>query len=331
MSLTKFKLNSLSLSFELPKGLSLLDQTQLPNREVWIDITSTDQMVEAIQSLRVRGAPLIGIAASLFLAHQAFLNLPPSELHTIYQKLRAARPTAVNLMNNLDYCWSQYKNADSSNDLLIKAAVFLFEQDVTLCNQMAMVAQPLIQDSDQILTYCNTGGLATAGGGTALGAIKKAFESKPNIYVYPCETRPLGQGARLTLWELEHAGIPNSLICDNMAATLMQQKMVSKVFVGADRITQNYDFANKIGTYNLAVLAKYHQIPFYVVAPSTTFDLNMASGDQIQIELRPHSEILNFWGIQKNLKTFNPGFDVTPSHLVTAIITEDRILYPNPV
>lgn len=321
-------LESLALKFDRPVGLALLDQTQLPHSEVWMSITSLDQMIEAIQSLRVRGAPLIGISACLFLAYQAQINPDPQLLKECYSRLRQARPTAVNLMNNLDQCWVSYQAQDQQPSVLLNEAIKLFQEDQMLSLKMADIGQELIARGSRILTYCNTGSLATAGLGTALGVIKKAHYLEKNIFVYTCETRPLGQGARLTYWELQKDNIPCQLICDNTAATLMQQKKIDLILVGADRITKDNSVANKIGTYSLAVLAKYHQIPFYVVAPSTTFDQKMQLGSDIEIEQRPAKEITQFWNIT-SAQVYNPGFDVTPPKLITGIVTEQEIFTPH--
>lgn len=318
-------LNSLALKFDLTTGLVLLDQTQLPHAEVWLPMTELSQMIEAIQTLRVRGAPLIGISACLFLAHQALNHNPFAKLEQCYLALRQARPTAVNLMNNLDQCWNYYLHHQQQPQALLDEAIRIFKQDQVLGLQMAELAQELVPPSSRILTYCNTGSLATAGLGTALGVIKKAHQLAKDIFVYTSETRPLGQGARLTYWELEKNNIPCQLICDNMAASLMQQKKIDLIFVGADRITKDYSVANKIGTYSLAVLAKYHQIPFYVVAPSTTFDPYLLTGSEIEIEQRPATEIAHFWSL-KTAQVYNPGFDVTPPELITGIITEKNII-----
>lgn len=324
------KLESLALRFSNESGLSLLDQTLLPNQNSFISIRSLDHMLEAIQSLRVRGAPLIGIAASLFWSHWLLTQADSSQIKSGFDLLRASRPTAVNLMNNLDACFKAFAENPSTPDAALDKAIELFHEDQFLCNQMGQNVSSLIQSGDSLLTYCNTGGLATAGIGTALGGVKQAFFDGKKICVFASETRPLGQGARLTFFELQEAQIPSYLICDNTAGSLMQQKKIDKIFVGADRITANGDVANKIGTYTLAVLAKHHGIPFYVVAPSTTFDFSLPAGNEIQIEQRPEHEVLSLWNL-KSGQTFNPGFDVTPADLITKIITEEGIFDPNQI
>jgi methylthioribose-1-phosphate isomerase len=210
-----------------------------------------------------------------------------------------------------------------NTEMLEEVAVEIFEEDFNLCEAIALNGVDLIQDGDNILTYCNTGGLATSGIGTALGIIKRAHESKKKIHVYVPETRPLLQGARLTAWECEKYKIPFTLICDNMIGTLMKQKKIDKVFVGADRIALNGDFANKIGTYSVSVLAKHHKIPFYVAAPFTTIDFNCKSGDAIPIEERSKDEVLLV--NMKNVSVYNPAFDVTNGDNVTAFILDQGV------
>ncbi|MCX7674863.1 MAG: S-methyl-5-thioribose-1-phosphate isomerase [Bdellovibrionaceae bacterium] len=323
------ELSSLSLRFSRETGLELLDQTLLPHTERWLHMSIPERMIEAIKSLRVRGAPLIGISASLFWTHWLQSQSHERTIAECYQRLRESRPTAINLMNNLDTCYQAWQRAGVQAAL--QQAINLFLEDVQLCERMAEWGNTLVEPGDQILTYCNTGSLATAGAGTALGVIKKAHQQGKNIHVYACETRPLGQGARLTTWELAREGIPHHLILDNTAAFLMQQGRVNKVFVGADRITKKLDVANKIGTYALAVLAKHHGIPFYVVAPSTTFDDELEQGREIPIEERRAEEILGFWqgsSATWSPPVYNPAFDVTPHELITGIVTEKGLLGP---
>ncbi len=325
------KLRSLGLEvdiFENNISLRLLDQTLLPDQEKWILIENTDQMIEAIKTLRVRGAPLIGVAASLMIAQLALKKINTNELLIAAQKLYEARPTAVNLMNCIDRIRKQIKE-DFSVQKIVQLAVNIFNEDVLLCQKIAENGASLIYDGDQILTHCNTGGLATAGVGTALGVIRKAHEQGKNIHVYIDETRPLLQGARLTAWELKKLNIPCTLIADNMAAHLMSLKKITKAIVGSDRIAMNGDFANKIGTYSVAVNCYYHQIPFYVAAPSTTVDPNCPSGDQIPIEQRSAKEVLGVSGsfgevvwAPKNIQVYNPSFDVTPAKLVSGWILD---------
>jgi methylthioribose-1-phosphate isomerase len=306
----------------------ILDQTLLPHNEVWISINDIEGMVEAIKSLKVRGAPLIGVAASLALAQSALKGDSPSQLLENLKKLYEARPTAVNLMNCMNRMMKVIEKNPSPENVA-KEAFDIFEEDVQLCRKIATAGSDLIQDGDQILTHCNTGGLATAGVGTALGLIRLAHEQGKKIHVFVDETRPLLQGARLTSWELQKLKIPMTLITDNMAAHFMSLKKINKVFVGADRIAVNGDFANKIGTYSVAISSRYHQIPFYVAAPYTTVDFDCESGGKIPIEQRIPQEVWgfknlnseNFWA-PKDTPVLNPAFDVTPQKLITGWVTD---------
>ena len=321
----KFSYNSDSLH------LSLLDQTLLPHQEKWLDIKTTDQMIDAIKKLQVRGAPLIGVAASLQLAQAAFLDFDIDALGKQADALYAARPTAVNLMNCID---RMKKNliSEKSKSSFIQTAIDLFKEDVELCEKISLHGAILINDGDNILTHCNTGGLATAGFGTALGIIRKASESGKKIHVYVDETRPLLQGARLTTWELEKLNIPCTLITDNMAAQLMSLGKIDKVFVGSDRIAVNGDFANKIGTYSVAVNCHYHKIPFYVAAPFTTVDPACRDGKDIPIEQRTADEVRGAQGsfgdvswAPEKVNVYNPSFDVTPAKLITGWVMDKGV------
>ncbi len=325
--------HSLALKFEFRNNeiqFEILDQTLLPNEEVWLSVLSTDILVDSIKCLKIRGAPLIGIAASLQIASLALQNKSIIEISADLEKLYESRPTAVNLMNCLNRLKNLLKKESLSN--VIQECVQIFNEDVELCEHIAKTGLSVIQSNERILTHCNTGGLATAGVGTALGIIRKSQSLYNNLHIYADETRPLLQGARLTAWELKKFDIPFELITDNMAADLMKKGLITKVIVGADRVAKNGDFANKIGTYSVAVLAHYHKIPFYVAAPMTTFDLNCETGDQIHIEQRNPSEVqgfvsskYNFSWTPKNTPIYNPSFDVTPSHLVTGWITPQKI------
>lgn len=312
-----------------PNEFFLLDQTLLPKKEVWVKIDTLEQMVEAIKSLRVRGAPLIGVSACLYLAYKALRGQDLKSLKRDACILKEARPTAVNLMNNVDQLLKYFSTADE----LVVEAIRIFDEDQSLCEGMSNLGAELIKDGDSILTHCNTGSLATAGSGTALGVIKKAYHQGKKIHVFVDETRPLLQGARLTAWELAKEKIPFTLITDSMAGFLMKQGKISKAFVGCDRIAANGDFANKIGTYSVAALCHLHKIPFYVVGPRTTVDPKCPNGSSIPIEERIATEVTGFhsssesitWALE-NTKVYNPSFDVTPSDFVTAWILDHKII-----
>lgn len=324
----------------------LLDQQKLPHAEIWVDSHCLDEAIGHIKALRVRGAPAIGVAAALSIAaaaiHQQEIYDVTSAL-TAIARVREARPTAVNLMYAMDRLRSalldpSLKSADFSYVLhiLLEESTRILDEDIALCEKMARSGSSLIDANDGILTICNTGGLATAGIGTALGVIRHAFQDGKHIHVYACETRPLLQGARLTAWELQHLQIPSTLLGDSMAAVLMQAGKIQKIFVGSDRIAANGDFANKIGTYTLAVLAKHHGIPFYVVAPHTTVDLACTCGRDIPIEERHSDEIRGAAGsfgsviwAPKDFPVFNPAFDVTPAALVSGWVL-DTGFYTDP-
>lgn len=316
--------NLLARSLKYQDGkLYVLDQYLLPHEQHWHLCNSVSEMHTLILSLKVRGAPLIGLAATLLVAHLAEQGMSQTDLAQAIDELEGTRPTAVNLM----YCMKQMREALKQTafvDALVTAAERLFNEDVALCDAMAKLGAELVKPGEQILTHCNTGALATAGVGTALGVIYHAHQQHGDIHVWVDETRPLLQGGRLTAFELESWQIPYTLICDNMAASLMAAGKVDKIFVGADRIAANGDFANKVGTYNLAVLAHFHGVEFYVVAPTTTLDVDCPDGRLIPIEQRSAAEIQGVSGsfgdcqwAPKNAQVFNPAFDVTPAKLVT--------------
>jgi methylthioribose-1-phosphate isomerase len=318
------------LSIEYNRGtLKVLNQQKLPGEEEWLQVETPEEMVEIITSLKVRGAPLIGIAAILSLAQLCEREEPLPVIEAAALKLRSSRPTAVNLANYIDHILYVMKSSTSPHQEILNTVSEIFHEDTALCEKMGSIGADLIQPEERILTCCNTGSLATAGIGTALGVIKMAHQQGKKIHVYACETRPLLQGGRLTAWELEQNGIPYTLICDNMAATLMKSGKIDRVLVGADRIAANGDFANKIGTYSLAVLAHHHHIPFHVVAPYTTIDPSCPNGDAIKIEERAPHEVRGASGSfgsvcwsPKNAPVYNPAFDVTPSSLVTSYILD---------
>jgi len=330
------RLRSLALEADIDESnflLRILDQTLLPHQEKWILIETNEQMIEAIKFLRVRGAPLIGVAASLMIAKSAFEKTPFEVLLAQASALYKTRPTAVNLMICIDRMINGIKEKFNTK-LIIELAVQIFNEDVELCEKIAINGAALIHDGDQILTHCNTGGLATTGGGTALGVIRKAFDQGKNIHVYIDETRPLLQGGRLTAWELQKLNIPCTLIADNMAAHLMSLKKITKAITGADRIAVNGDFANKIGTYSVAVNCHYHKIPFFVAAPYTTVDISCKSGAEIPIEQRSEDEVKGFAGQQwapENTRVYNPAFDVTPGKLVSAWVLDKTVYYKEDV
>jgi len=290
--------------------------------------------------MKVRGAPAIGIAGALGVlltsekSKAQDFNKFKKEILKSIRFLASSRPTARNLFWALERMQgtlmaNKRKNVDEIKKILKREAFKVVREDKDICRRMARHGARLVKRHDNILTHCNAGGLATADYGTALGVLFEAKKEKKGITVYVDETRPLLQGARLTSWELKKAGIKTILICDNMAAEIMLKGKIDRIFVGADRIARNGDTANKIGTYNLAVLAKYHNIPFYVVAPTSTFDLTLKNGRDIPIEQRDKKEVLEFKGKRiapSGIGVCNPAFDVTPSKLITAIITEIGIL-----
>ena len=311
--------------------LHVLDQRRLPGEEHWHVCKDIDDLVSLIRGLAIRGAPLIGVAAVVWIAHRAAQGDDEVALTAAIATLRASRPTAVNLMNYLDHLQAEL-DTGIGNDALVDACIAIFEEDVALCEAMSNNGAALINDGDSILTHCNTGGLATVGVGTALGVIMRAHQQGKSISVWVDETRPLLQGGRLTAWELGKAGVPYKLICDSMAAGLMARGEVDHVMVGSDRIAVNGDFANKIGTYSLAVLAKHHDVPFYVVAPRTTIDPGCASGELIPIEQRDPAEIRGVSGsfgdcswAPADAPAYNPAFDVTPAGLVTGWILDSGV------
>ena len=317
-------LNSLALRYTASE-LWVLDQTRLPHSEIWISCKSPEQMAELIKRLAVRGAPLIGVAAALSLAHYAEGGANADELRRAASLLRQSRPTAVNLMAAMDRLVLNRQPKELSQESIVRDAENIFDEDVAMAEALAQRGAELIHDGDSILTHCNSGGLVTAGCGTALGSVLRAHQQNKKIHVYVDETRPLLQGARLTTWELKRFGVPHTLICDNMAGFLMSQKRITKVFTGADRIARNGDFANKIGTYSVAVLAHFHKIPFYVVAPNTTFDSDCATGADIPVEERDADEVRGGMS-PSNTDVWNPAFDVTPRSIISGIVLNDRTL-----
>jgi methylthioribose-1-phosphate isomerase len=324
-------------------GLSLciIDQTQLPRALVELSLTTLAEMVEAIQSLRVRGAPAIGVAGAIGLgvlaarAAQAETGTFAQELLHAAAQLRAARPTAVNLAWAVDRVMQaadlQAGDATAIARAMQREAAAILDEDVQMCARIGAHGATLLRSGMRILTHCNAGALATAGIGTALAPVYTMHARGADIRVFANETRPLLQGARLTAWELDRAGIPVTLLTDNMAASLMRAGEIDAVLVGADRIAANGDVANKIGTYGVAVLARHHGIPFYVLAPSSTIDSASGTGDAIPIEMRAPDEVRAFGGAATapaGVSVYNPAFDVTPAALVAAIVTDRGVWYP---
>jgi methylthioribose-1-phosphate isomerase len=306
-------------------ALRLIDQRELPQTLSYFDCCETEDFVFAIKNLIVRGAPAIGITAAYAIALAAKRG---EDIQKAADLIKASRPTAVNLAWAVDRMTKTARESNNAFEKLEQEAVAIHLEDAAMCRKIGEHGATLIKDNMNILTHCNAGALATGGIGTALGIIYNAHFSGKKIHVWVDETRPVLQGARLTAWELNRAGVPHTVICDNMAASLMAQKKVDCVITGADRIAANGDIANKIGTYNLAVLCSYHKIPFYVAAPSSTFDVNCATGRQIKIEQRSPDEVKSIGGLPiapESTSVYNPAFDITPRQLITAIIDEHGI------
>jgi methylthioribose-1-phosphate isomerase len=319
--------------------LRLLDQTRLPMEIVYRDCRLLEDVREAICALRVRGAPAIGVAGALGMV----LHLQrggPGELDAHFaqgfDRLASSRPTAVNLrwaLARMRQCFETVRSRSLSEirPALLAEALMIAKEDRQMCAAIGRHGAALIGDGQGVLTHCNTGALATAGAGTALAVLTTAAEQGRRFRVWADETRPLLQGARLTAWELQQADIPVTLICDSMAAQVMKEGRIQLILVGADRIAANGDTANKIGTYGVAVLASAHGIPFYVAAPSSTFDLSLPSGDAIPIEQRDPREVTHGFGRQTapdGVRVYNPAFDVTPHELLAGIITEKGVIRP---
>lgn len=318
--------------------LRILDQTKLPGKEVYLESGNYQDIASAIVELKIRGAPAIGVAGGYAVALGAlkiktgakaeFLK----ELKDVIKSIASTRPTARNLFRALERMQQTaeaVKDVDNIKKALVKEAIAIHTEEAEATLKLSKLGADLIKDGFSILTHCNTGPLATAGYGTALGVIIQAYEQGKKLRVFATETRPLLQGARLTAWELKEFNIPFSLITDSMAGYFMSKGEIDCVIVGADRITLNGDTANKIGTYTLAVLAKENNIPFYVAAPLTTVDTSLATGAEIPIELRSPDEVTHIQGIAiapEGIEALNPAFDVTPHRYITAIITEGGII-----
>ena len=327
------KSNYFSLDF-INGNFVFLDQTKLPLNEIYIETESYERIAEAIERLEVRGAPAIGISAAYALAlsqKEITKENLEKEFNKAAERLARTRPTAVNLFYAIDEMKKVFEsNKDSDNvyEVLLNRAKEIHKDDIEKCRKIGENGLRIFKHKSTILTHCNTGKLATGGDGTAFNVIKTGFEKGLVEFVYADETRPLLQGLRLTSFELEKNGIPFKVQSDSSAATLMQQGKIDFVIVGADRIALNGDTANKIGTYNLAVSANFHNIPFYVAAPSTTIDKKTVKGDDIKIEFRNKNELttMNDQKIAPDeYDVYSPAFDVTPAHLITGIITEKDV------
>lgn len=320
--------------------LRLLDQTRLPSEEVIVEAHGYLEAVNAIKTMQVRGAPAIGVTAAYAVA-MAARDLDITDKTAFMQRLeetgviiKAARPTAVNLMWAVDRMVGIANSESDTNSIkqrLLTEAIAMEKEDEVINRQMGDHGKDLIPEGGSVLTHCNAGALATAAFGTAVGVIRANWENGKHFSVFNTETRPFLQGARLTAWEFQKLGIPSTLVVDSAAGMLMRRGEIGCVITGADRIAANGDTANKIGTYTLAVLAKENDIPFYVAAPISTVDLSLSNGDQIEIEERSSDEVTEFRGVQiapEGVEAYNPGFDVTPAKYVNAIITEAGIARP---
>ena len=308
--------------------LSLLDQTRLPVEEVWLDYTDYRPVAVAIRTMVVRGAPAIGVTAAYAYCLAA---LAGEDLDQARAVLAASRPTAVNLFWALDRMANRAEDCGGDPEALIAEAVAIHQEDVEMCKAIGLHGAAVVPEHARILTHCNAGALATGGYGTALGVIRAAHAQGKVEMVYADETRPLLQGARLTAYELVCDRIPATLIADNMAASLMAKGQIDLAVVGCDRMAANGDFANKIGTYSVAVNAHFHGVPLYVALPCSTIDLSIPDGSGIPIEERDPSEVRTLYGVQTapaEVEVYNPAFDVTPHSLVTGIITEKGVVYP---
>jgi methylthioribose-1-phosphate isomerase len=318
----------------------MIDQNALPLLERQVVCSDYRQVIAAIKYLTVRGAPAIGVAAAMgaALGALAFSSEPiekfTKKFNALCDEIAASRPTARNLfwaLERMKRHLDEVIRAGKRNPAreLVREAKRICAEDIEINREMGRRGAVLFFDGDRVLTHCNAGALATAGYGTALGVIRAAVAEGKKLHVYVDETRPVLQGARLTAWEMKKEKIPATLICDNMAGSLMRQGKINRILVGADRIAANGDTANKIGTYPLAVLARVHRIPFYIAAPVSTFDFSIKTGEGIPIEERQADEVTTFRGVRaapKGMSVYNPAFDVTPARWITAIITEEGIL-----
>lgn len=324
--------------------LRLIDQTKLPLQLAYLNCHTVETAWKAIKDLSVRGAPAIGIAAAYGVClglQQCYPATSPAALHArldeVVAYLKTSRPTAINLFWALDrihavaHAQSPKFSVGQIREKILREALKLHQEDRQICREIGRHGQSLLEDGQAVLTHCNAGGLAASEFGTALALFFAAQDHGKNVHVFVDETRPLLQGARLTSWELTQHGIPCTLICDSMAGQVMKEGRISAVVTGADRIAANGDTANKIGTYSLAVLAHQHEIPFFVAAPTSTFDASLANGNDIPIEQRAASEVTHGFGRQtapEGVDVYNPAFDVTPAKFIRAIITEVGLIDP---
>lgn len=314
-------------------GVVMIDQTRLPREQVFVTCRTYLEVADAIRAMVIRGAPAIGVAAAMGVALGVREG---ADFETVCSTLAATRPTAVNLFWGIERMRRLRASLDGAPRgevvrRMIEEAQAVRSEDIAICQAIGRHGADLVPDGKTVLTHCNAGALATAGYGTALGVIRAAAAAGKKIDVFADETRPFLQGARLTAWELQQDGIPTTLITDNMAGHFLRSGRIGCVVVGADRIAANGDVANKIGTYSVAVLAKENSVPFYVAAPVSTFDLTIASGDQIPIEQRSPQEVTHVFGVPvapENIAVANPAFDVTPNRYVTAIVCERGVARP---
>ncbi len=318
----------------------MIDQRVLPLEETFIEHSNYVEVAKSIKDMVVRGAPAIGVSAAMGIALGVMDMTPGENLDDAFKKvadtLSATRPTAVNLfwaVKRMEGIFNRYKeDLEVLKEKIVEEAILIDKEDVEINKRIGANGHVVLESGWTVLTHCNAGALATAGYGTALGVIRGAVENGKKVTVVADETRPYLQGARLTVWELQQDNIPVKLITDNMAGYMMSKGKIDAVVVGADRIAGNGDAANKIGTYSVAILAKYHNIPFYVAAPVSTIDFSIGSGDQIPIEERSKEEVIHYMNqrtARPETEVYNPAFDVTPNELITAIITEEKVLYPN--
>ncbi len=332
------KQNNLTIIEWQDNTVLMLDQRKLPNEETYVICRTYKDVANAIKNMTIRGAPAIGVAAAMGVAlgvQSQKSKVEGREFDRIYDELLSTRPTAVNLkwaLDRMKKVFNESKHHGDLKNILIAEAKKIKKEDIQTNKTMGKHGQALLNDGDTVLTHCNAGALATAGWGTAVGVVYSAVQAGKEINLIADETRPVLQGARLTAWEAQRFGVPVTVICDNMAASLMAKGLINKVLVGADRIAANGDAANKIGTYSVAIAAKHHGIPFYVVAPFSTIDSKTPTGKEIPIEERDFDEVKTINRVQivpTGISIKNPAFDVTPNELITGIVTE-RGIYKNP-